>query len=75
MKVLKMQMCIRDRYNTTCDYAGGCDLWQYTASGRIPGIDGNVDMNYLYRIPEMPAPPETPESPDSVCLLYTSRCV
>ncbi|MEE0751629.1 glycoside hydrolase family 25 protein [Frisingicoccus sp.] len=54
------------QYNTTCDYAGGCDLWQYTASGRIPGIDGNVDMNYLYRIPEMPAPPETPESPDSV---------
>lgn len=24
------------------------DLWQYTSKGRIPGINGNVDMNYAY---------------------------
>lgn len=25
-----------------------CDLWQYTSSGRIDGITGNVDMNKNY---------------------------
>lgn len=23
-------------------------MWQYTSIGRVPGINGNVDMNYLY---------------------------
>lgn len=26
-----------------------CDIWQYTSSGRVDGINGNVDMNYMYR--------------------------
>ena len=26
-----------------------CDIWQYTSSGRVNGIDGNVDMNSMYR--------------------------
>ncbi len=51
------------QYNDTCDYDGGCDLWQYTSSGRIPGISGNVDMNYLYRMPEMSSPIEPPIKP------------
>jgi len=25
-----------------------CDIWQYTDKGRIDGINGNVDMNYMY---------------------------
>ena len=25
------------------------DIWQYTASGKINGINGNVDMNYMYK--------------------------
>ena len=25
------------------------DLWQYTSTGRISGISGNVDLNYSYR--------------------------
>ena len=25
------------------------DMWQYSAKGRITGINGNVDMNYCYR--------------------------
>lgn len=25
------------------------DVWQYTSTGRVPGIAGNVDMNYMSR--------------------------
>lgn len=25
-----------------------CYMWQYTSSGKVPGINGRVDMNYLY---------------------------
>jgi GH25 family lysozyme M1 (1,4-beta-N-acetylmuramidase) len=24
------------------------DIWQYTSSGRVDGVNGNVDMNYMY---------------------------
>lgn len=38
------------QYNSTCDYAGGHDMWQYTSQGTVPGIgSGNVDMNECYR--------------------------
>ena len=37
------------QYNTTCSYPGRYDIWQYTESGKIPGINGNVDMNICYR--------------------------
>ncbi len=30
-------------------YTGRYDLWQYTSEGAIPGIRGNVDMNYCYK--------------------------
>lgn len=26
-----------------------CDMWQYTDKGKVNGITGNVDMNYMYR--------------------------
>ena len=26
-----------------------CDVWQYTSSGKVDGISGNVDMNIMYR--------------------------
>lgn len=26
-----------------------CDVWQYTSSGKVNGISGNVDMNIMYR--------------------------
>lgn len=26
-----------------------CDVWQYSSSGKVDGIEGNVDMNYMYR--------------------------
>ncbi|MCM1218152.1 MAG: hypothetical protein NC331_16025 [Lachnospiraceae bacterium] len=28
--------------------AGVADIWQYTSSGRIPGVSGNVDLNRFY---------------------------
>lgn len=34
------------RYNTVLGYDAG--MWQYTSSGTIAGIHGNVDMDYCY---------------------------
>lgn len=31
----------------------GCDLWQYTNAGNVPGISGRVDVNVRYR--DLPA--------------------
>ena len=36
------------QYNTSCNYRGRYDMWQYTSKGSVPGIKGNVDMNYCY---------------------------
>jgi len=37
------------QYNTENTYKGKYDMWQYTSSGKVNGINGNVDMNILYR--------------------------
>ncbi|HHU49526.1 MAG: GH25 family lysozyme [Caldicoprobacterales bacterium] len=31
------------------DLSGECGLWQYSSSGRVEGIKGNVDLNIAYR--------------------------
>ena len=36
------------QYNWRCDYTGKYSFWQYSSSGKVPGINGNVDMNYAY---------------------------
>ncbi len=36
------------QYNSQCDYTGSYSFWQYTSSGKVSGIGGNVDMNYAY---------------------------
>ena len=36
------------QYNTSCTYSGKYDMWQYTSSGTVPGINGRVDMNTSY---------------------------
>lgn len=36
------------QYNNKCQYDGKYVLWQYTSSGKVNGISGRVDMNYLY---------------------------
>lgn len=35
-------------YTSKTDYSGNYDFWQYTSSGKVSGISGNVDMNYWY---------------------------
>ena len=36
------------QYNSSCWYDGDYSLWQYSSSGSVSGISGNVDMNYCY---------------------------
>lgn len=35
------------QYHSSCDYAHPF-MWQFTSSGHVPGIEGRVDMNYIY---------------------------
>ncbi len=35
-------------YTTSTDYNGKYDFWQYTSSGRVPGISGNVDLDWCF---------------------------
>ncbi|MBQ9375856.1 MAG: fibronectin type III domain-containing protein [Ruminococcus sp.] len=35
-------------YNTYTDYVGEYQIWQYTGSGRVDGVNRTVDMNVLY---------------------------
>ncbi len=37
------------QYNNRNTYSGKYDMWQYTSSGKVEGINGNVDMNILYK--------------------------
>lgn len=37
------------QYNSQNTYKGKYDMWQYTSSGQVNGVSGNVDMNILYR--------------------------
>lgn len=38
------------QYNKTCHYKGSSlDMWQYSCTGKVPGIEGDVDMNEAYR--------------------------
>ena len=36
------------QYFRECQYSGNYDMWQYASDGSIPGIKGNVDVNYCY---------------------------
>ena len=36
------------QYYKICEYPSDPDAWQYTSQGRVPGISGNVDVNYAY---------------------------
>lgn len=35
-------------YNSTLKYDSSYTMWQYTSKGSVPGINGNVDISYLY---------------------------
>ena len=34
------------QYNYQCTYSGSYSMWQCTSSGNVPGISGNVDLNF-----------------------------
>jgi GH25 family lysozyme M1 (1,4-beta-N-acetylmuramidase) len=36
------------RYTDYPDFYYDFDMWQYTSKGRVPGIEGNVDMNIYF---------------------------
>lgn len=36
------------QYNSSLQYSGHADIWQYASDGTIPGIPSSVDMNYCY---------------------------
>lgn len=36
-------------YSSQLNYNGRYDIWQYTQTGRVPGIKTAVDLNYSYR--------------------------
>lgn len=36
------------QYASRCTYSGAYGIWQYSSSGRVNGISGNVDMNLSY---------------------------
>lgn len=40
------------QWNSTCTYTGDYTLWQYSSAGSVPGISGEVDMNYLIGYPK-----------------------
>lgn len=37
------------QYYSECTYSGEYQAWQYSSSGKINGIVGNVDMNWFYK--------------------------
>ena len=66
-------------YRSSLGYTGKYDIWQYTSSGSVNGISGDVDMNRDYRgyipfeneeeintpeTPEIPTEPTEPETPE-----------
>lgn len=37
------------QYAANCSYQGEYDMWQYTSSGSINGVNGSVDVNECYK--------------------------
>ena len=37
------------QYSTQCDYPGAICVWQASQTGSVPGVAGNVDIDYLYK--------------------------
>jgi len=35
-------------YGSKCNYSGAYGIWQYSSTGRVSGVNGNVDCDYCY---------------------------
>ena len=44
------------QYNNSCSYTRKKYMWQYSSSGRVNGLSGRIDMNYLYGDTPNPVP-------------------
>ena len=49
------------QYYSRCEYKGEYIIWQYTSTGKVNGISGNVDLNHCYIEPKPYSPEPTPE--------------
>jgi GH25 family lysozyme M1 (1,4-beta-N-acetylmuramidase) len=36
------------QYASTTTYKGNIDYWQYSSTGKVAGLDGNIDRNFYY---------------------------
>ena len=58
------------QYYNKCTYTGDYTMWQYTSSGKVNGINGNVDMNWCYKNyvekTTVPTPAPAPVTPTPV---------
>lgn len=52
------------QYYKECQYKGSYIMWQYSSTGSVKGISGNVDMNHYYGT-STPAPTPTPSAKSS----------
>lgn len=50
-KLLKYSIWVA-QYNNTCDFKYKYDIWQYSSTGKVNGINGNVDLNKFGTIPK-----------------------
>ena len=53
------------QYNNKCTYEKDYVMWQYTSSGKVNGISGNVDMNYYYGELEESTPVKEPSKEET----------
>lgn len=65
------------QYASACTYYGPYGMWQYSETGSVPGIRGNVDMNYCYYdypqlIKNLGMSGNKPESPEKPPVIYPS---
>lgn len=44
------------QYAKRCDYKHPYVMWQYTSSGKVDGLSGRIDMNYMYGSSPDPTP-------------------
>ena len=52
-----------ENYNPSKTISRDICMWQYTSSGQVPGINGNVDINIIYKEPSSTTSvPTTPPS-------------
>lgn len=55
------------QYSNSCTYNGPYAVWQYSSSGRVDGISGNVDLNKMVQdiIQTGSTKPSTPSQPST----------